>query len=173
MTRLHIPAPTWIALKTEFCSGAGTLRELAEKYAVKLKTAESRARREGWTRILEAKVAELNAASDKAIEIVAKHRSEMMPAMAQDFVCKVSAQAHGLVDNLSQLSVTPARTVAECSQRAEALERINKIGRATYQLDDGSNQKCPVNIHILAQISDLAFPQTESEVIETHAVTED
>lgn len=150
MARLHIPEPTWIALKTEFCSGAGTLRELAEKYSIKLKSAESRARREGWSKVLAAKLAELNAASDQAIEIVARHHAMELPAKAQEFVCKVSAQAHGIADNLAKLSAVPARTVSECSERASVLERVSKIGRATYNLDDEGGRKCLVNIHVLS-----------------------
>lgn len=162
MTRLHIPEQTWIALKTAFVSGEGSLRELAAKYSIKLKSAESRARREDWRRLLQSKVDELTAASDQAITIVAQHKAMELPAKAQEFVCKVSAQAHGLVDNLSQLSAKPAKTVTECNQRAEALDRINRVGRATYNLDEDGGKKCLINIHVLSMGVD-ALTCTEEE----------
>lgn len=142
-TPRKLPNSTWAELRTAHASGIG-LREIARNMGIPAGTVLARAKRENWTgRIREA----------RAIVPAAQHR----PAVAVVDAVAVTMQQRG-ERHLERMAGVVERTLpaveamppAGILDRIEDIERLDKVARRTYGLnDDGA--RLGVSVSILMQ----------------------
>jgi hypothetical protein len=125
--RSRISADVWEQIKTAHASGIG-LREIARNMSISEGTVLARAQREGWTRQIQnakalAKREDTSPGVAEAVAVTMHHRGER-------HIGRVAGITERMLMTFEQLSE------AEQLRFVDELEKIDKIGRRTFRLDD-------------------------------------
>jgi hypothetical protein len=141
----RIPPETWQQIKTAYASGIG-LREIARNMSIPEGTVLARAQREGWTRQIQ------------SIKALAK-REDTSPAVTPVQAVAASMQQRGErhVGRMAGLTERMLMTFEQLSEGeqlrfVDELEKIDKIGRRTFRLDEtghGGGNNVMVNVALL------------------------
>ena len=131
-----LPNSTWAELRTAHASGLG-LRELARNAGIPAGTMLARAWREGWTRRIES--ARTLARQGPPVD-VGEAAAASMAERGQRHLQRVA----GIVERT--LPAVEAMQPGEVLDRAADLDRLDKIGRRTFGLDESGGTKLAVNI---------------------------
>jgi hypothetical protein len=132
---------TWEQVKTAYASGIG-LRELGRNMGIPSGTILSRAKREGWTRQIQ---------SARAIVPAQPNRPTTSTAEAVAVTMRERGQKH-----LSRMGAIAERGVAHVEgmdgagilDAIEDIDRLDRIGRRAYGLEDGQGDNVVVPIQI-------------------------
>jgi hypothetical protein len=143
--RRTISKSTWAEIRTAYASGIG-LRELARQMNIPEGTILSRAKREGWTREIQ---------NAKALA----KREDASPAVTPVRAVAASMQQRGerhigRVAGLTERMLMTFEQLSEGEQLrfVDELEKIDKIGRRTFRLDEtghGGGNNVMVNVALL------------------------
>ena len=147
---------TWAELRTAYASGLG-LRELARNTGIPAGTVLARAKREGWTRQIQAAkaLAESSAASGVCVTCAA---ALSMAERGKRHVERVAGIVERTLPALEQME--PLCIL----DRVEDLDRLDKVGRRTYGLRDGEMVGTTlVNIELRNIVLPSIDPGAESE----------
>jgi hypothetical protein len=125
--RSRISADVWQQVKTAYASGIG-LREIARNMNIPEGTVLARAQRKGWTRQIQnakalAKRENTSPRVAEAVAVTMHHRGER-------HIGRVAGITERMLITFEKLSE------AEQLRFVDELEKIDKIGRRTFQLDD-------------------------------------
>jgi hypothetical protein len=140
--RRTIAESTWAEIRTAYASGIG-LREIARNMNIPEGTVLARAKREGWTRQIQ---------NAKALA----KRDDTPPAVTPLEAVSRSLQQRGErhVDRMAGIvektlphveSMEPGAIL----DRAEDVDRLDRIARRTYALDKGEQASGAVNITLV------------------------
>ena len=138
----HVSRDTWLALKTDYMGGKGSLRALAAQYGVSATTVMHRSAREGWAAMRTASGSKVDAAVTATLQ-----------QRAERFVHKVADQTDKLVDRVSEheAALQPDNPTALRTLSA-AFKDIVAVGRDTYGLSrDDNTPHVLVNLEFLQQ----------------------
>ena len=127
--RSRIPADVWQQVKTAYASGIG-LREIARNMSIPEGTVLARARREGWTRQIQ---------SAKALAKREDTSPVVTPMEAVACTMRQRGERHtGRVAGITERMLLTFEKLSEAEQLhfVDELEKIDKIGRRTFRLDD-------------------------------------
>ncbi len=131
----HAPAPRklpnsiWAELRTAHASGLG-LRELARNAGIPAGTVLARAQREGWTRQIQQARAIVTAPQDSPTVSPAHAAAVSMQERATRHVERMA----GLVEKtLPHLEAMEPGAILD---RVEDIDRLDKVARRSYGLDD-------------------------------------
>jgi len=139
--RSRISLETWEQVKTAYAAGVG-LREIARKMKIPEGTVLARAKRERWTKQLEdAKAIALAAQSDaitpmQSVAVCMQERSQRHVARMADVTDKV----------LPHLQAMPPDQILD---RADQLDRYDRVARRNYGLDKVASGPSSLNIAVL------------------------
>jgi len=139
--RSRISLETWEQVKTAYAAGVG-LREIARKMKIPEGTVLARAKRERWTKQLqEAKAIALAAQSDaitpmQSVAVCMQERSQRYVARMADVTDKV----------LPHLQAMPPDQILD---RADQLDRYDRVARRNYGLDKVASGPSSLNIAVL------------------------
>src|SRR4029453_15092758 len=127
--RSKVSANVWQQVKTAYASGSG-LREIARNMNIPEGTVLARAQREGWKRQI--KTAKALAKGKNASPVVT-------PMEAVAGTMRQRGERHtGRVAGITERMLMTFEKLSEAVQLrfVDELEKIDKIGRRTFQLDD-------------------------------------
>jgi len=139
--RSRISLETWEQVKTAYAAGVG-LREIARKMKIPEGTVLARGKRERWTKQLqEAKAIALAAQSDaitpmQSVAVCMQERSQRYVARMADVTDKV----------LPHLQAMPPDQILD---RADQLDRYDRVARRNYGLDKVASGPSSLNIAVL------------------------
>jgi hypothetical protein len=143
--RSRISAERWEQIKTAYASGIG-LREIARNMSIPEGTVLARAKREGWTQQIQ---------NAKAL---AKHEdvsAAITPFEAVSASMQQRGERHiGRMAGLTERMLMTFEQLSEGEQLrfVDELEKIDKIGRRTFRLDEtghGGGNNVMVNVALL------------------------
>jgi hypothetical protein len=127
--RSRIPSDVWQQVKTAYASGIG-LREIARNMKIPEGTVLARAQREGWTRQIQ---------NAKALAKREAASPVVTPMEAVAGTMRQRGERHtGRVAGITERMLMTFEKLSEAEQLrfVDELEKIDKIGRRTFQLDD-------------------------------------
>jgi len=139
----RIPKATWAEIRTAYASGIG-LREIARNMGIPAGTVLAHAKREGWTRQIRAA---------RAIVPVNQNRPAASPLEAVAATMRERGERHlGRMAGIVERGVGHVVSMdgADILEAVEDIDRLDRIGRRTYGLDDshGENVFVPIQINI-------------------------
>ena len=142
--RRTIPKTTWAEIRTAYASGIG-LREIARNMNLPEGTVLARAKREGWTRQIE---------SSKALAKREETRLAVTPVEAVAMSMQQRGERH--VERMAGVSERGVDRIEsmdgpEILKSVDRIDKLDKIGRRTFGLDDSQAQdRQPfINVQIL------------------------
>jgi hypothetical protein len=127
--RSRIPADVWQQVKTAYASGIG-LREIARNMSIPEGTVLARAQREGWTRQIQ---------NAKALAKREDTSPVVTPMEAVAGTMQQRGERHsGRVAGITERMLITFEKLSEAEQLrfVDELEKIDKIGRRTFRLDE-------------------------------------
>jgi hypothetical protein len=127
--RSRISSDVWQQVKTAYASGIG-LREIARNMKIPEGTVLARAQREGWTRQIQ---------NAKALAKREAASPVVTPMEAVAGTMRQRGERHtGRVAGITERMLMTFEKLSEAEQLrfVDELEKIDKIGRRTFQLDD-------------------------------------
>jgi hypothetical protein len=127
--RSRISTDVWQQVKTAYASGIG-LREIARNMKIPEGTVLARAQREGWTRQIQ---------NAKALAKREDASPVVTPMEAVAGTMRQRGERHtGRVAGITERMLMTFEQLSEAEQLrfVDELEKIDKIGRRTFQLDD-------------------------------------
>lgn len=138
--------PDWKAIELDYRAGIKTLRQIADEHGISEGSIRKRAKREGWTRDLSARI------QSKAEELVRKQavRSEVRKeaAASEREVVEANAQAVADIRLAHRKDIQKARRIAmnlleELEQQTgkENVELLEMLGDLMYRPDDKGQDK--------------------------------
>ena len=141
-----VAAPDWERIELDYRAGIKTLRQIAEENGISHVAITKRAKRDGWTRDLSAKI------QSKAEELVTKELVTKMVTtetkMAERQVIEVAAQAVADVRLAHRRDIHRARNLAnalldelEQQTNPETLALLNELGELLRNPDDKGMDK--------------------------------
>jgi hypothetical protein len=138
----RIPGELWEQIKTVYASGIG-LREIARNMGLAQGTVLARAKREGWTRqIQEAKAVALSVQQSSAITPM-QSAALSMRQRGQRHLERMAGVSEKVVSHVETLE---ADTVLD---RVDDVEKLDRIARRTYGLDEDQRPVSPLNLNFL------------------------
>jgi hypothetical protein len=141
--RRTITNETWEQIRTAYASGIG-LRELAGNAGISEGTVLSHAKREGWTRQIQS--AKALAKRDDALAAAPVEAAAMsMQERAERHAQRMAGVSERGVDHVETMDGP------EILKSADRIDKLDKIGRRTFGLDDAETQarNTLVNVNIL------------------------
>jgi len=146
----RISSKTWAEARTAFCSGTISLRELARRLRIPAGTMLSRARREGWTKAIEAARALVKPTEAPTAAL------QVTPATAMVQSMKERGEKHrGRVASITERMVEAFARLSEDEQlrRVDELEKTDKTARRTFGLDVASQDTKPMlTLNVLGSV---------------------
>ena len=125
-----VPSSRWAEIRTAYAAGIG-LREMARKLGIPAGTVLARARRERWTgRIRDAKA--LGSPASPVVSVAAA-AAATMAERGQRHLQRVAGIVERTFPSLEQMEPNALL------DRVEDFDRLDKIGRRTFGLDDGAH----------------------------------
>ena len=143
--RGRISSERWEQIKTAYASGIG-LREIARNMSIPEGTVLARAKREGWTQQIQ---------SVKALAKREDTATVVTPFQAASASMQQRGERHtGRVAGLTERMLMTFEQLSEGEQLrfVDELEKIDKIGRRTFRLDEtghGGGNNVMVNVALL------------------------
>ena len=137
-TPRNLPNSTWAELRTAHASGIG-LRELARNAGIAPGTILSRAKREGWTKRIEAAKSIARQSSPSTVAVM----DAAAATMAERGQRHLQRMAGIVEKTLPQVEGMEPGTILD---RVEDIDRLDKIGRRTYGLNDGVAVGVQINL---------------------------
>ena len=132
-----LPNSTWAEIRTAHASGIG-LREIARKMNIPAGTVLARAKREGWTRRIESAK---TLARQSAPFAVADAAAATMAERGQRHLQRVA----GIVEKT--LPAVERMKPGAILDRIEDIDRLDKIGRRTFGLDESGSGVVRIDIY--------------------------
>jgi hypothetical protein len=148
-----LPESTWAELRTAHASGIG-LRELARNAGIPAGTVLARAKREGWTKRIES--ARTLARQAPPVD-VGQAAAASMAERGQRHLQRVA----GIVERT--LPAVEAMEPERVLDAVESFDRLDKIGRRTFGLDERGGGAVRINIlagdpYAVRVVEDAAAP---------------
>lgn len=134
----RLPSSTWAELRTAHASGIG-LRELARNMGIPAGTVLARAKREGWTRQLQSAKSIARQSSPSAVAVV----DAVAASMAERGQRHLQRMAGVVERTLPAVEAMPPEGILD---RIEDIDRLDKIGRRTFGLDEGGGGQVRISI---------------------------
>ena len=149
-----LPNSTWAEIRTAHASGIG-LRELARSMGIPAGTVLARARREGWTQRRE---------HARSLAVTPAAHPARTPSEAAAVSIAERGQRHlqrvaGIVEKT--LPAVERMKPGAILDRIEDIDRLDKIGRRTFGLDEGGSGV--VRIDIYANVPERAIAGIDVE----------
>jgi len=136
---------TWAEIRTAYASGIG-LREIARNLGISEGTVLAHAKREGWSQKI------------RSAKALAKREDAVLatPVQAAAMTMQQRGERHlGRMAGVSERGVDHVETMdgSEILKSVDRIDKLDKIGRRTFGLDDGQTQvrQTLVNVAILDQ----------------------
>jgi len=136
---------TWAEIQTAYASGIG-LREIARNLGISEGTVLAHAKREGWSQKI------------RSAKALAKREDAVLatPVQAAAMTLQQRGERHvGRMAGVSERGVDHVETMdgSEMLKSVDRIDKLDKIGRRTFGLDDGQTQvrQTLVNVAILDQ----------------------
>lgn len=149
-----LPASTWAELRTAHASGCG-LRELARGMNIPAGTVLARAKREGWTRRVEAAKSIARQSSPAPVAVV-DAVAATMAERGERHLQRVAGIVEKTLPHIE--SMEPGGIL----DRVEDLDRLDKVARRTFGISDNADRQSPVMVSIHLRGMELA----ESPVVD-------
>jgi hypothetical protein len=127
--RSKVSANVWQQVKTAYAGGIG-LREIARNMNIPEGTVLARAKREGWTRQIQNAKALAKREDESPVVTPMEAVAGTMRQWAERHTGRVAGITERMLMTFEQLSE------AEQLRFVDELEKIDKIGRRTFRLDD-------------------------------------
>lgn len=140
MTRRNYPASTWSEIRVAYASGIG-LRELARNAGIPPGTILSRAKREGWTR----QVQSAKALACPPAAPLARTTSDAVATTMAERGQRHLQRVAGIVERT--LPAVEAMAPSEVLDRVEDFDRLDRIGRRTFGLDETGSGVARISIY--------------------------
>jgi hypothetical protein len=142
--RRTITKSTWAEIRTAYASGIG-LREIARNMAIPAGTVLAHAKREGWTRQIE---------SSKALAKREETRLAVTPVEAVAMSMQKRGERHvEPMAGVSERGVDHIESMdgPEILKSVDRIDKLDKVGRRTFGLDDSQaqDQQTFINVQIL------------------------
>jgi uncharacterized protein YjcR len=155
--RSRISSERWEQVKTAYASGIG-LREIARNMGIPEGTVLARAKREGWTRQIRdakalAKQKDMSAAAVTAMEAVVV----TMQQRGQRHVERMAGVTEKVLPHLEGMESD------EILLRVDQVEKLDKVARRTYGLNNDSGQSLGLRLNILNVNGDMFASDEERE----------
>ena len=139
--RHSISADVWQQIKTGYAAGIG-LREIARSMNVPEGTVLARAKREGWTRQIQAAKQAIAPMQSNAITPM-QSIAAVMQERAERYRERIAGVSERVVGHVE--SMDPDEILARSAQ----LEKIDTIARRTFRLNDAPPSQGCLNLNIL------------------------
>jgi hypothetical protein len=152
--RRKVPSEIWEQVKTAFAAGIA-LREVARNMNLPAGTILARAKREGWTKQIQAAKQALTPVQSTAIT----------PMQSAALSMHQRGQRHlERMANVSEKVVSHVETLAPgmILDRVDDVEKLDRIARRTYGLNEQEKPYSPFNLSVLSQNTVISF-QTKEE----------
>lgn len=133
------PQPDWKAIELDYRAGIKTLREIADAHGITHGAINKRAKRDGWTRDLQAKI---HAKADELVskQVVSKTVSKEQRILERDFV-------EACADEIAAVRLTHKRGIArawrivdmlmqELEHQTDNIDLYEQLGELMYSPDD-------------------------------------
>ena len=153
--RGRIPAERWEQIKTAYASGIG-LREIARNMYLPAGAVLARAKREGWTQQIEAAKHEAKPAQSNAITPMQSVALTMQQRGRRHLerMAGVSDKAVSHVETLEPSTIL---------DRVDDVEKLDRIARRTYGLNETGGIDSPLNLNVLSQNTVISIDGKELE----------
>lgn len=138
----RIPESSWAEIRTAYASGIG-LRELARNLNIPAGTILARSKREGWTRQIQ---------SAKALAARPPEAPTVTPTQAAAFSMQQRGERHiervaGIVERgIGHVEGMETNAILD---RVDEIEKLDRIGRRTFGINEGECLDGIVNIAII------------------------
>ena len=153
--RRKIPTEIWEQGKTAYASGIG-LREIARNMGIPVGTVLARAQREGWTRQIEAAKHEAKAVQSTAITPM-QSVALTMQQRGRRHLERIASVSDKVVSHVETLE--PGAIL----DRVDDVEKLDRIARRTYGLNETSGVESPLNLSVLSQNTVISIDKKELE----------
>jgi len=152
--RSRISADIWEQIKTAYASGIG-LRELGRNMGIPAGTILARAKRERWTRQIQnakalAKRDDMSLAVNEAVAVTMQQRGQRHVERMAGVTEKVLPHLEGMEPN-------------EILLRVDQVEKLDKVARRTFGLNNDSGQSLGLRLNILNVNGDMFASEEERE----------
>jgi hypothetical protein len=137
--------PPWPAIRTAYLNGEGSIRALAERFAVSENTLEKRAAREGWRK----QHRELCGKVVETAEATAEKRGVALGERAAAFVERTLAETERWMDCIENAATQHGAEPDAIVKLVRAWRDTISVGRAAYRLDESAAPASIVNLAFL------------------------